>query len=158
MLNTKSSVWRGLPGIRVCMCAWVWWAVRMQEVQKKNNLIMSGKRWRPSLISYPLDKMTVLKRPETFPDHSQQWPPSSSRCQVFISPRPIKDGAAPRILIEVKKIFFFPPKRSEILTSDQPHGRQNLAGLKTSRQFLKQVANSNGELGVGDRNHQFLKS
>ena len=56
------------------------------------------------------------------------------------------------------KIFFFPPKRSEILTSDQPQGRQNLAGLKTSRQFLKQVANSNGELGVGDRNHQFLKS
>ena len=78
--------------------------------KKKNNLIMSGKRWRPSLISCPLDKMTILKRPETFPDHSQQWPPSSSRCQVFISPRPIKDGAAPRILIEVKKIFFSPQR------------------------------------------------
>jgi len=42
------------------------------SAEKKNNLIMSGKRWRPSLISCPLDKMTILKRPETFPDHSQQ--------------------------------------------------------------------------------------
>lgn len=52
---------------------------------------------------------------------SNDLPPQGAK--VPPPPKKIKDGVAPRILIEVKKFF---PTRSDILKSDQLLDRRNL--------------------------------